>query len=331
MNTRFSQTVGKEGFTLVEILSAVAVLGILVVIIAQLMTETTQTITINENRISLEGEMRTVFASMSTDFTNMVKRTDMDNLFTKLGTGTPGANDYMFFYSEAPAYFDSTVTSANRSPFSLIGYCIASSTDGTYHLERYSRGLSWESPVGGTSDTWGPIFLTYPAAPNTNANPYPTVAPNPLTTLPKGPWSAELPSGATIPGNSNYHVIGEGIFRLEYCFLRSDGSIADSPVISTAAPTTWHALTDVAAVVVTVAVLDTNSQKLINGNMSALIGDFTDSGFTTAVTAGTAPNLMATNWQTEVNSLTANPPTGMPRQVLSRIRIYQHFFSLNND
>ena len=345
VNVAISRRRNKDGFTLAEILCALAVLSILVLLIAQLMNGATKTMSFNENHMEVDGQMRTVFASMANDFTNMVRKSNVDVLFSK-----QNGNDYMFFYSQAEAYFDPTsVPTNNESPFSVVGYRVWSSNDaatgnGNYRLERYSQGLSWDNT--GDTVTAGPIYYTYSkAVANGYTNSYlpnSNFSPDPATTLAGGPWSASIPSGLDT-NTPDYHVIGDGIFRFEFCFLHTDGTYSDSAQIPPPAapqgspavpPKPLNVLTDVLAVVVTVAELDPASQKMVP-SMSTLINEFPDSNLPAPANQtpppSTPPDLMATTWQNKLNEPGFAASVGIPNQVAAKIRIYQHFFYLNND
>jgi hypothetical protein len=97
---------------------------------------------------------------------------------------------------------------------------------------------------------------------------------------------------------------------------------------------TWApiGLSDVTAIVVTIAVMDTNSRKTLSQtelqNTAVALPDFAEP----APPSATTP-LMATTW---LNALNNQAPTfastaGIPQFAASQIRVYQRFFYLNNN
>ncbi len=329
----------KGGFTLAEILCALAVLSILVLMIAQLMSGAAKTMNFNENRMGVEGQMRTVYASMSNDLSNMIKKSNVDVLFSK-----QAGNDYMFFYSEAEADFTATTgssTSPNASPFSIVGYRVWPYQDpvtnrNLYRLERYSRGLTWDN--SGNTPTAGPIYYTYAHATSTPQGytnfftPTSYCAPDADSTLVGGPWSSEIPNGSDTATDTNFHGIAPGVFRLEFCFLHTDGTFSDSPQIPPAnsgtPPEPSNRLDDVVALVVSLVELDPASQRTVP-DMSVLVNAFADSDLGAPVKQ---PQPVAETWQNVLNNNRAQLiGEGIPAQVIPKIRVYQHFFYLNND
>jgi type II secretory pathway component PulJ len=305
-----------RSFTLVELLAAMAVFSILVLLIAQIMLGATNTVTINQTRTNVEGQARMIFATMGNDFAHMVLRSDADSLFSK-----QAGNDYMFYYSEAPGSFDTNVATTSKSPFSVVGYRVNSS----YQLERFVKALTWDYPAASTLPATGPPVFGIPGPTATNAGYI-------LTNT----WSSEIPSGAgsTPATTTNYQVLGDGVFRLEFCFLRTNGTLSDFPSISN--PAHDYGLQDVSAIIVTIAVLDAKNQKLLSTpttQLPAIIGLLADSGLTTSAgIAQPTSGLMATQWLNSTNGITSSgfaAAAGIPKQAASQIRVYQHVFYLN--
>ncbi len=89
---------------------------------------------------------------------------------------------------------------------------------------------------------------------------------------------------------------------------------------------------DVAAIVITIAILDSNSQKLIGSTSLGTTGNaLPDSGFTSIpATSATGATLPGAAWQ---KVLTQTSPAfaakvNIPSLVASQIRVYQRFFYL---
>jgi prepilin-type N-terminal cleavage/methylation domain-containing protein len=307
-----------SAFTLVEVLTAVAVLSILVLIIAQMLSGASKTVSVSETHMDVEGQVRTIFATMSSDFANLLKRSDAEVIVHKMAsTDSPPYNDYMFFYSETPGYFDSTVSTYNRSPLSVIGYRINTS----YQFERFAKGLMWADDANTT--TTGPVFLTYPTSYQAIVNTSSTAQANSSSTM-ETKWPLEIPQPPTTL--TNYQAIGQEIFRLEICFLLNDGTISDTPyetsTSSTIDASRQNGLQDVRAVIVTVALINDADRKLVT-NMGKLVSVFPDSNI---VTPTKTPTLPATTWLTEINSGHFATDAGIPLRVATEIRVYQQFF-----
>src|SRR4030095_4976714 len=186
------------GFTLVELLVSVFVLGIILVLVTQLMTSATAISRTGHNHIDTDTQARGVFDRMALDFAQMLKRTDVD-YYVKQPTGYKGhgnghgwgqghngdlGSDQIAFFSQVPGYYPSSV-SREQSPISLVAYRVnerhANNNPAYGKLGRMAKGLHW----AGVDDN------------NTN-RPYPIVfAPGQVTTTPNpiGPWANSGPSG----------------------------------------------------------------------------------------------------------------------------------------
>jgi prepilin-type N-terminal cleavage/methylation domain-containing protein len=217
----------RSGFTLAELLVAMAILTIIVAALGTIMGTASNLTTTNDNHIDADGRARTVFDRMANDFAQMVKRSDIDFIFFK----APGGNDTMFFYTEGASYYDGATPAGPdfKNRVSLVGYRINQSpaSTSTYgQMERLGKALMWD--VGGGSDA-SMMFLNYP--PPTAGG---SCAAYPYSTLSGGA------SGSAIgtPGNNftdgadtSYHPLGSNVFRLEYSFQLKDGTQSNIPVM----------------------------------------------------------------------------------------------------
>ena len=225
-----------RGFTLIELLVSMAVLILLIAMIVGLTNSTATVFSAGRNRMDSDSQARLIFDRMAVDFAKMVKRQDVDCVFAKLDGGAgAGENDAMFFFSEAPAYFNSNVT-GNASPVTLVGYRI-NFNNANYPnvpvLERLGKGLTWDGATSGATPG-GMVFL---------ANPGGSATPNSATTIP-GNWT----SLGTLSGTNNsafgdgtdsdYSVLSDEVYRIEIQFLLTDQSISPNPVLS-ARPASW--------------------------------------------------------------------------------------------
>ncbi|MDR3404156.1 MAG: prepilin-type N-terminal cleavage/methylation domain-containing protein [Chthoniobacter sp.] len=297
------------GFTLTELIVAVSVLTLLTGFVAQLVNNTTIVTTHSRKHSDADSQARLVFDRMAGDFARMLKRSDVDYLFCKqIG------NDRMFFYSEAPAYYDGGASSIKpRSSMALLGYRINSS----YQIERLGKQLNWG---GDTSTQPGSIvFLTYPAP--TVAAPKPTPVP---ASLLENNWPAVIGAAPAYDGADNdYHVLADQVCRMEFCFQMKDGSYVFDPAGNSA--TVIHSLKDVTAIVVGLVVLDATSQEIVD--ISKVSGAFDDP--TDADLSASPPVLMGERWRRKLFQAGFATTAGIPQAAASQIRIYEKSFALN--
>ena len=379
LNHAFSASL-TGAFTLVEMLVSVAVLVLIMTFVSQMMNSTTISTSLSDKHGDADGQARLVFDRMAEDFGGMPHRTDVDFIFSKQpdpsALTASGSSDKMFFYSEAPGFYDTTVFSGTsaplKAPVTLTGYSIY--TTGTnplfpsFSLLRLSKGLSWDSSPA--SNPGGMVFLTSPS---------PGATPIPASSM-AGNWSGAIGSAPTYSGTetSNCDVLSSEVLRMEFCFQVKDLTNSSSPgsafsnypvahfgsgaankstpsTIQPGSPTVgdrWYdtannrayictsgstsvawspiGMSDVNAVIVAIAVLDSNTRKIIPNqlvNISNALADPTE-----AQLSGSTPQLMDDTWSAAIN---ANSPTfastaGIPSTAAAQIRVYQRFFYLNN-
>lgn len=341
----------RGAFTLVEMLVAMAVLALMIVLVAQLVSDASGAIHADRKRMDADSQARLVLDRLAQDFARMPQRGDVDVVFSRR-TG----NDKLFFYSEAAGI--STASAAERSTQSLIGFRVATGTDGLLQFERLGKGLTWRQ-AGSSPNSMA--YLTYDA----------NGALLPGSTIP-GRWPDTLGTAPAYEGTDpDYLVLGEQVFRFEYCFLLRDGTFSNAPAMNLAGsdlaanrapaasdgggsivkgsrwfdtqagrayrcvdPTpgaaVWTAvgMEDIAAIVVSLGILDSTSRDLVS-SLAALVEELPDT--TAADLAATPPRLMAETWGGRIAAIVGSPPVGMPVQAASQVRFYQRFFYLNQN
>lgn len=256
-----------KGFTIVELLVSIAVLVVLVLLVGRLFTSAATVTTSGNKRMDTDAQLRPLFDRMAVDFSQMLKRSDID-YYVKSPRNVQAGNDQIAFYSTVTGYFQS---SGSQSPISIISYRI-DSTSGKRSfnkLERMSKGLVWN----GVSNTDTPIvFLpftissTWPTATNSNSDP-------------------------------DYELIGPYVFRFEYYYLLKSGNLSDTPW------DTGHSgvdgMQDVAAISVSIAAIDPKSRVLISDSqlttLASRLNDFTKS---------MKPGDLLNQWQTALDGTT---------------------------
>jgi type II secretory pathway pseudopilin PulG len=347
-----------SAFTLVELLVSSIVLVILVLTVVGMVNAVSQGTSANRRHLEADADARRVFDRMGNDFARMLKRPDADSIFASLPDSGPdsttGTNDKMFFYSEAPAYFDTSDANATPDPSSegtagLVGYRVSSDK---FQLERLGKGLTWDGPSASPSPG-GAVFLTYPPATIPTQYPTPTPAtPFPETTL-AGHWPASIGTAPTYDDgtDTDYHVLSSFVFRLEYCF-----ALKNSLTIPATGGTTYWYLADeqsnpdihaaftklktdgysnVAAVVVAIALLDPQGRTLIPGTPAGQTPDLTKliSALPDPTLSGTMASsvqLMAELWNKKLLDGTFATTAGIPPSLAAQVRVYQRYFPINS-
>jgi prepilin-type N-terminal cleavage/methylation domain-containing protein len=278
-----------RGFTLLEMLVALAVLSMVVLLLFQTIGATSSSSAMMKRRLDMDAEARSIFDRMDADITSMVIRQDVDTLFLGLpqdGSGGVDRNDQFYFYSQAPGYSGST---GGLSPLSMVGYMVTNQ-----QLSRMAMTKGWDDLP----------FLTT----NVSVTGFNT------TNLPQCLGNA-----------TNYwHVVGPAVFRMEIGLMMKPGTVnADG---STNQVNSYaylgnpskprHGLANVAAVVVAIGLLDPSSKAIVPpsqlSNMSALLQD--------CMTNGGIP---LNGWET---NLTLS--NGLPPLLANRVRLYIRTFPL---
>jgi len=140
---------GKQAFTLLEVLVASAVLAMLMVLLAQMISATSDTIARTRRKINAAAQARLFLDRLGMDLSGLIARSDLPLEFIN----TTG-NDSLRFYAEASGY------SGNRR-VSLLAYRVQENNpDRYYQAERGATGADW------TSATSPPFAATTPAAAN---------------------------------------------------------------------------------------------------------------------------------------------------------------------
>ena len=276
-----------HGFTLAELLVTMGVLVLLVLLFTHLLNSAASITTLGHKVIDTDSQARQLLDRMSLDFAQLVKRSDVD--FFAKGTvapnsvgGTMAGNDRIAFYSAVPGYYPST---SYQSPLSLVAYRMNSDSTSSSHskLERLGKGLMWN----GASLTDTPLVFM------------------PLTI--SATWPAATSSSQA---DTAYEVIGPQVFRFEYCYLLTSGSLSVTPPAS---------ISQIAAFVVDIATIDAQSKVLLtNTQIASLAGQLSD------YASNMVPGQLRNNWQ---NTINANAT--LPRPALFGVRLYERFFYLS--
>lgn len=150
------QILKHRGFTLVEMLVAMAVLGLLVVMLAQVVGLTSQAISVNAKKLDAAGQARLVFDRLATDLAARPRRLDLATSFTKSNNG----NDSLYFYSGVGGYTGALQT----RQVAAIGYEVPQTAivagGPVYQLIRGATGTDWAA--GGNPIKFLPLTVPLP-------------------------------------------------------------------------------------------------------------------------------------------------------------------------
>lgn len=229
----------REAFTLIEVLVAMAVLVLLVVMVSQLTNSASGTVRVSEKQVSADEQAQLVFSQLAIDFDSMVRRKDADVLFWKNDSG----NDAMFFYTEGQGFYSGvTGNEKNASQLSFTGYRVTNRTSPAsnggyalypnYVLDRVSRGLAWDGTA--PSITSGESFLMF--LPGVAVPDGKNVLSNKVGefTIPNRNSSFAKTPPYDAPTEEQYTmVLADGVYRMEFCFQLKDGTLSNSPVLTT--------------------------------------------------------------------------------------------------
>jgi Tfp pilus assembly protein PilV len=273
-----------DGFTIAELLIAVGVLVVLILLFAQLLNSAANITNLGHKQMDADAQARGLLDRMAIDFGQMIKRSDV-TYYLKGGTGgSQTGNDQIAFYSSTPGYY-STTTSTTQSPVSLIAYRVnPNSGNSAYNkLERLGKGLLWN----GVSSTENPLIF----------------------------WQQIVS-----PTDSDYaafgEIIGPRVFRFEYYYLRTDGTVSATP----------PGISSLAAIVVDLAVVDPRTKAILtDAQLGTLNGASGQPPTLRDYGANLAPGQLLTTWRTALDANTI----GLPRLAISGIRLYERYFYLS--
>ncbi len=336
-----------RAFTLLELLVSLAVLGLIILLVAQMLGPASAITGTGNKHIDTDTQARVILDRMAVDFAQMLRRTDIDYYLKaptgyknpnahgkniKLTGGAQKGNDQIAFFSQTPGYNDTS--SSWQSPVSLVAYRVNGNPNSASYLmlERMGKGLLWNGVLNSTNPSaiYPIVFLPGQIAPVGGG----------ATTGPwAGSWYAAVNNDNTNASKDpDYQPIGPGVFRLEYYYLRKDGSIKDVPALTWDATQTvsanLNAFSDVESIVVAIAVIDPATRSMISPatlvNMLSDMADFKDANGNGigAQKIGDLEN----NWNLAVQSAASTGKTSdgspFPPAAASAIRVYNRYFDL---
>lgn len=276
----------KSGFTLAELLLTMSLVALLTVLFARLIASATTITTAGQKRLNTDTQARQIFDRMAIDFAQMVKRSDVD-CYVK-GSDAQIGNDRIAFFAHLPGYYPS---SGSPSSVSVVAYRVNESASSIAYmkLQRMGKGLLWN----GVSPSNTPLVFGPSATLQTN-------------------WPSATAANPADPnyGDPDYETFGPYVFRLEYFYQLTDGSVATAP--------SGSGIPSISAISACIAVIDPRSKiVLTDAQLNSLAGRMTD-----YATSFRRDGLLA-QWQTALDTT-----TDMPRSAVSGVRLYQRDFYL---
>ena len=318
------------GFTLAELLVTVGVLALLVLLFTQLLNNAATITTLGHKQMDADSQARQLLDRMAIDIAQMIKRSDVD-YYVKSSAALPlrrvlqPGNDQISFYSNVPGYYP---TGGSQSPVSLVAYRVynpsptPSPCGDCNKLQRMGKGLLWNAstPAAGTPLP-GVVFIPVPIASPLSMGDLQTQTPTPTPT-PAG--SPAWPQAGNMTADSDYEVVASQVFRFEYSYLLSNGTLSDIPWDTSAGHIGVDGMQDVSAIVVDIAVIDPKSKVLLTDAQIATLTTPGHANFLADYSAGMTPGQLRTQWQTTVNGITT-----LPRPALAGIRFYERYLYLS--
>jgi hypothetical protein len=336
-----------RAFTLVELLISVVIVTMIIFMVAQLMTSATTVTRTSNKHIDTDTQARVVLDRLAVDFAQMFRRTDVDYYVKaptgyknpnahgkglKLQGGAQKGNDQIAFFSQTPGYNDTS--SSWQSPVSLVAYRVNGNPNSASYLmlERMGKGLLWNGVSNSTNPSAIYPIVFIPGQIAAGTGPW------------AGPWYAAVNNDTTAKSSDpDYQTIGPGVFRLEYYYLRKDGSIKDIPAISwvftqNGVPVTLsanlNAFSDVEAIVVAIAVIDPATRSMIlPATLVNMLSDMADFKNANGIGVGAQKiGDLENNWNLAVQSAASTGTTSdgspFPPAAASAIRVYNRYFDL---
>jgi len=289
----------RRAFTLVEMLVALAIVGILVVMINQIMGSASATTMRSQKNLDAASEAQFILDRMAIDFGQMPLRSDVDYEFADapLGSGT------IAFYSTVDGLASgSAETTATARTLSVVGYKMVTDPVVGPVLERGARQLDWSG--GGLA---GPMQFTMINGTGGQIQAM------------KASSASTLPPVDPLTGGSNYQIFGDQIFRFDLCYLVTVSATAPNVSATTQLQTTAPAsISNLSAIVVGIAVLDTQSRSMV-------------SDYTKLALALPNPqpgkDILAV-WTPALNDPNFPKNAGIPSRAAQAVRIFQRYFYL---
>lgn len=319
----------RRGFTLMEVLVAMAVLSLVILIIAQVTSAASNTMRVSDRLVDAASQARLVFGTLAQDLSGLSRRGDVPFLAVNSDAAPAAANasaDLLRFISCIPSPGSARVNYGGRN-LSLIAYQVGetSQNDGTQGkpcLLRAGIPIPWNAPG---------FFGLDPANPG----------------LPVTFTSSTFPA-QLLPQNGDYDALAAGVIRMVIGFQIypdgqavtfqdgtsgvGQGQLTYSPPIRRATPAYAAVgggggmenvvdLARISAIVVGLVVIDRHTLGTLTADQVALL----QGSFKTTLANGLLPNAQ---WAPLVEN-SQNLPVAIPMPARQALRVFQMFYPVS--
>jgi prepilin-type N-terminal cleavage/methylation domain-containing protein len=310
----------ENGFTLVEILVALAVLSLIVLVIAQIFSASSTAISQNSKNINALDASEAVLQQIGLDISRMVLRNDVDYSFVKNASGTTGnlpGNDLLSFYARTTGFSSTTQAPSTGTlrPLSVVGYqVVQNSTTNLLELDYGALQVGWDD-TGNNPPGSSPFTLTSATQLLSTPN-----------TLPL------IPSSGT---TSLFTTLAPEVVRMEICFVLNNDPVTTDTTPKLLTPTAPiyvpytsttqnpaavpYPIQNVAGILVGIVVIDPKSRLMLPSGVDLKVAQV----FPDAV----ANQDLLSLW-TPKNTITKLEAIGVPATAAAGVRIYQKYFPL---
>lgn len=315
-----------RGFSLVEMLAAMAVFTIIGLILSQVTSSITRTTKQSTRMMDASTQARLVFDRIGMDLAGLVKRPDTD--FVAQNFSTPGANPILLFLSSVGS---SGLSTSNNRGLSIISYEVNGHTENK-DLQGNPRPCLIR---GGKAIPWSNSG-NVPAAGFMGLQP---------TGLPQTFLGPSFPTALLPSTSQDFDMLGAGVMRMVVGFqlypdnrpvqLRdgftpapnfSRGQIVYSPPVRTLTAANGSTeqyldLNRVSAIIIGIVSLDAESLRLLDATQVTLLGN----AFTTP--DNSANKTPVQGWMATANAVNSLPAT-VPLQVRQAVRVYERTYAI---
>lgn len=211
------------GFSLIEVMVSVVVLICIVLLAGSMVTGVSRSTIQAGKQMDADNQARQIFSRMASDFAAIYNRGDVSYYFN-----SKGGNDEFYFYSQAPGHPANGSSSSDDSSLSgssLVGYRVSQAGNDRIELERLAAGLHWMDVGGNTSSSGRASSLLF----------LPVLVKDAFAQIIADPSNNS--SNAASSASSQWDVVGDQVFRMEFCFLLKDGTFSSMPVTNNAGTT----------------------------------------------------------------------------------------------
>jgi prepilin-type N-terminal cleavage/methylation domain-containing protein len=297
----------QDGFSLVEVIVAIAVLALIVLILNQMFSGSSVAISQSNEGIGALDASQAVFQQIGSDVSRMLLRDDVDYSFVKNAANTPGnlaGNDTFSFYARTTGLASTgSVTTGTPRALSVVQYQIATNANNNQELDYGALQIDWD---------------------NSGSTPFVLTSATQLLTPPN-----------TLPTVSSFTTLAPEVIRMEICFqLFNDPNGNATPQLLTITPPVYVAaspaptgtkiaiprpIRNVAGILVGIVVIDPKSRLLLPVGTDLKVAQlFPDA----------AANEDLLSLWTPDNTPAKLEAAGVPVKAVSGVRIYQKYFPL---